>query len=370
MELTTQLKEELAAERARGDALELELTRAHACAESKMDDFAELLHQVLTEYIEVSPISNPALGHLEDHNEARCWLYDAHCPNAPELDDFANRMKYCFSCQAFNKVAPDPQSRVGELVNSLLFLLNRRQDQVHSAQQQLVQAERLAGLGEMAAGLAHEINTPVGIILSRLDCIRMEQADNMNETLTTDLEVISKHAQRLRRITSSLTSFARRHKIDKRPVVLQELLHELLEITGRMVHKGNVVVNTDLPDVPMTVFGDGTLIQQVFMNLIINARDAMPDGGHLNITGVIEEGHCILNFQDSGVGMPETILDKVFDPFFSTKEERGTGLGLSVSYGIIKDHGGRITVTSLEGTGSNFKISLPQHELQQGVAVA
>src|SRR5690606_33695637 len=119
----------------------------------------------------------------------------------------------------------------------------------------------------------------------------------------------------------------------------------LLEITNRMVHKSNVVVETMLPELPMTVFGDGTLIQQVFMNLIINARDAMPDGGELTITGSMTDEHCILEFTDYGIGMDEQTLGKIFDPFFSTKEERGTGLGLSVSYGIIKDHGGQISVT-------------------------
>jgi signal transduction histidine kinase len=144
--------------------------------------------------------------------------------------------------------------------------------------------------------------------------------------------------------------------------MLQELLRELLEITERLVQKSNVAVTTRLPDEPMLVFGDGTLLQQVFMNLIINARDAMPEGGQLDITGWIEEGECVLEFRDSGTGMDEATIKRIFDPFFTTKDTKGTGLGLSVSYGIVKDHGGKIEVESELGTGTVFRLALPYHE--------
>lgn len=373
MDELDRLREELAAEKNRSSQLESRVIlqeRALHTVDRKMENLTNMLYQVITGYNTATPFENPLLEAACGPAEARCWLHDPDCPNAPDLDNFTERMKVCANCEAFKLVAPDAFTKAGELINSMLFLLNRHHDQFKEAQAQLIQSERLASLGEMAAGLAHEINTPVGIILARLDCIQMEQAENLDVTLREDLEVVRRHATRLRRITSSLTSFARRHKIDKRPVVLQELLQEILDITERMVHKGNVVVEFELPGEPMTVFGDGTLIQQVFMNLVINARDAMPDGGQLIIDAQLEHDCHVLQFRDTGTGMDSDTRKRVFDPFFSTKEDRGTGLGLSVSYGIIKDLGGNIEVLSEPGAGSIFRVSIPRHHPEISAAIA
>lgn len=355
------LREELHAERARARVLELEIERAKAGSDLKMGNLAQLLMQALSD--EGSPVrfSNPALEHVANPEDARCWLHDPDCGRAPDMENFGKRMEVCSACDAFKRCAPDSYTRVGELVNAILFLLDRRHGQFKSAQEQLIQSEKLAGLGELAAGLAHEINTPTGIILARLDVMELDMK-TMSDTLKEDLGVIRRHAERLRRITSSLTSFARRHKIEKRAVLLQDLLRELLEITERLVQKGNVTISTKLPVEPMQIFGDGTLIQQVFMNLIINARDAMPEGGQLDITGWTENKQCVLEFRDSGTGMDEATMKRIFDPFFTTKDTRGTGLGLSVSYGIMKDHAGSIEVETELGTGTVFRLVLPTYE--------
>jgi two-component system NtrC family sensor kinase len=356
-----QLEAELKSERARARDMELELARVRNSGELKMTNLGQLLLEALAEETGNGRFNNPALEHLNNQDQARCWLHDPNCARAPDLDHFGARMELCSSCDAFKRTTPDSYTRLGELVNAVLFQLDRKHEQYKSAQEQLIQSEKLAGLGELAAGLAHEINTPTGIILARLDVMELDAA-NMPQTLREDLQVIRRHADRLRRITSSLTSFARRHKIEKRPVMLQELLRELLDITERLVEKGNVTVSSRMPAEAMQVFGDGTLIQQVFMNLIINARDAMPDGGHLDITGWIEGGECVLEFRDSGTGIDEETIKRIFDPFFTTKDTRGTGLGLSVSYGIMKDHGGRIEVESEVGVGTVFRLFLPYYE--------
>ena len=355
------LEAELKTERTRARDLEIELSRLRAASDSKMTTLGQLLLEALAEQTGTTKFTNPALEHVGNPEHARCWLHDHNCARAPEVENFGARMELCSACDAFKRCTPDPYTRLGELVNAVLFQLDRKHGQVRSAQEQLIQSEKLAGLGELAAGLAHEINTPTGIILARLDVMELD-ARKIPAAVREDLEVIRRHAERLRRITGSLTSFARRHKIEKRPVMLQELLPELLDITERLVQKGHVIVSTRMPAEAMMVFGDGTLIQQVFMNLIINARDAMPEGGRLDITGWIESGKCVLEFRDSGSGMDEATMKRIFDPFFSTKDTRGTGLGLSLSYGIMKDHGGQIEVESEPGSGSVFRLVLPFYD--------
>jgi C4-dicarboxylate-specific signal transduction histidine kinase len=272
------LEAELKSERRRTREMELELARAQTGGEIKMDSLAQLLLQALADDREAIRFVNPALEHIVNADTARCWLHDPNCGRAPEMDEFGERMQLCSTCDAFKRCAPDPYTRVGELVNAILFLLDRRQEQFRSAQEQLVQSEKLAGLGELAAGLAHEINTPTGIILARLEVMAMDGEAPIPDQIKEDLSVIRSHAERLRRITSSLTSFARRHKIEKRSVMLQELLYELLEITERLVQKSMVAVATRLPDEPMQVFGDGTLLQQVFMNLSSMRATQCPTG--------------------------------------------------------------------------------------------
>ena len=356
-----QLEAEVSAERARCQQMELALARAQAGADVKMTGLAQFLLESLTQEGASKSFENPALAHLDNPEEARCWLHDLDCPRVPGLESFGERMERCSECNVFKQSAPDSYTKLGELVNAILFLLERRHTQYRDAQEQLIQSEKLAGLGELAAGLAHEINTPTGIILARLDCMNLDSGDSIPSELKGDLEVIRSHADRLRKLTASLTSFARRHRIEKRPVVLQQVLVELLDIAERLIQKGNIELTAKLPEPLMVAFADGTLIQQVFMNLIINARDAMPDGGRLDISGWSQGNEHVLEFRDTGTGMEPEVMKRIFDPFFTTKDNRGTGLGLSVSYSILKDHAGRIEVDSEQGTGTVFRIILPKY---------
>ncbi|MBX7244230.1 MAG: hypothetical protein K1X53_01955 [Candidatus Sumerlaeaceae bacterium] len=370
------LRAELARERARAAALERELVAVRGETESQLSMLSRVLFNALDEDYEAPHFHNPLLDaqNLESPvdgppsaDAARCWLSDPNCERVADMDSLGDRIRFCSQCDAFHQATPDTFSRVGELLNGILHLLRDKHLKFTETQQQLVQSEKLAGLGELAAGLAHEINNPVGIILARLDCVELENAGKIPGELAEDLNVIRRHAERLRRITRSLTSFARRHKVEKRVVAVQTVLRELLEMIDRTMQRGNVVISLSVTDDPMPAFADATMVQQVFMNIILNARDAMPNGGELRISAFRRGEELVLEFQDNGMGMEKSVRDRVFDPFFTTKDERGTGLGLSVSYGIIKDHGGSIEVESEPGAGALFRIVLPMHrQLIQG----
>lgn len=357
-----QLKQELEHEKQLRAAAEAELQLVRGQVERRLDGMAQVLMRAIDDDGESAHFHNPDLDDGTFDGSARCWLYKDDCDRHEPGADFGQRIRTCSACDAFRHTATDPFSRVGELLNAILFLLRQKHQQFMDTQQQLIQSEKLAGLGELAAGLAHEINNPTGVILSRLDCMELDSQE-LPALVREDLEVIRRHAERLRRITKSLTSFARRHKVEKRVVILQDLLHELIDITERAMDRGNIFLHNDLPEDPMVAFADPVMIQQVFMNIILNARDAMPNGGELWIRGMIAKDNISMEFSDTGTGMDPLVRDRVFDPFFTTKEARGTGLGLSVSYGIIKDHGGTIDVQSELGMGATFRVVLPRHRL-------
>jgi signal transduction histidine kinase len=355
------LESELAREQKARARLEKQLEATRDGSGDRLESLARFLLDSIEDENFTGQFFNAAIDDLPDGAALRCWLEEGGCPNGrTDGKSLGERMRTCTECDAFQDVAPDPFTRLAELVNSVLFLLRRKHEHLSETRHQLVQSEKLAGLGELAAGLAHEINTPTGIILARLDCMNFDQDHHLPSGLRDDLKVIRRHAERLCRITRSLTAFARRHKIEKREVVLQDLLREVLEITERIVERSKVKIVVEMPGVPMKAFADATMIQQVFMNIMLNARDAMPSGGMLTVRGLPARDEWVIEFEDTGIGMDEYVRERVFDPFFTTKEARGTGLGLSVSYGIVKDHNGRIEVESRPGEGALFRVALPR----------
>jgi signal transduction histidine kinase len=357
-----EVEQELERERGRRIAAENALQQLRGRIDERVEAISRLLLQAIDDHGASTHFHNPAVDDEPFGDAVRCWLYNEDCAKHPHGAGFGDRIRICSECETFRGVAIDSFTRAGELLNAVLFLLHQRHRQFMDTQQHLVQSEKLAGLGELAAGLAHEINNPTGIILSRLDCMELDP-ESLPALIRDDLDVIRRHAERLQRITKSLTSFARRNKVEKRVVVLQDLLYELVEITERTMDKGNIFLRTELPEDPMVAFADPIMVQQVFMNIILNARDAMPNGGTLSIGGAIKTHEIVMTFKDTGSGMAPEVLARVFDPFFTTKETRGTGLGLSVSYGIVKDHGGQIEVESEPGAGALFRVSLPRHRL-------
>jgi signal transduction histidine kinase len=222
------------------------------------------------------------------------------------------------------------------------------------------QSEKLAALGTLAAGLAHELNNPIGIISTRAELMLLDaESRNVSEEMAEDLRVIHRHAQRVARIAQGLLSFSRSSSGKTGRVDLNQVVDETLLLVDKTIDKDGVLLRRGLaPDLP-PIWGDANELQQVVMNLVTNARDAVKGSGEIwietrDLAG--QAGGVQLIVRDTGPGIPPEILPKIFDPFFTTKAE-GTGLGLSISYGIVRDHQGTVDVRSTPGEGTTFVLT-------------
>lgn len=245
--------------------------------------------------------------------------------------------------------------------------------ELSEVQTRMVESGRLAAVGELAAGVAHELNNPLGGILGyvqydieRLDRWRDRalEADE-RQALTGHLRMIESATQRCRNIVSNLLAFAEAAGASKEMMSLNDVVRATLRVTGEQLRMRGIDVRVELDTRVPNVVGSPVQLQQVFMNIVVNARNAMDSGGILTIrTGVDEaSGGCRMafaSFEDSGRGIPAEELERVWEPFFTTRDVgQGTGLGLSVSYGIVHEHGGEIEVESEVGRGSTFTVSIP-----------
>src|SRR5262245_785033 len=222
------------------------------------------------------------------------------------------------------------------------------------------QAEKLAALGTLAAGLAHELNNPIGIISSRAELMLLEaESAPLSPDVAEDLRVIHRHAQRVARIAQGLLSFSRHSPGERGRVDLNQVVDETLLLVEKMIVKDGITLRRALaPGLPQ-IWGDANALQQVVMNLVTNARDEVRGGGEISVaTSAAAEppGSVQLTVRDTGPGIPPEILPKIFDPFFTTKAE-GTGLGLSISYGIVREHQGTVDVHSAPGQGTTFVLT-------------
>jgi PAS domain S-box-containing protein len=223
------------------------------------------------------------------------------------------------------------------------------------------QADKLAALGTLSAGIAHEINNPIGIITSRVEVMLLEaESEELPAEMRKDLEVILRHARRVASITQGLLSFARQSSGMRAAVNLNRVVEEMLQLVRKDMDSAQVRVTLRRHEALPEIMADANAIGQVLLNLLTNARRAMPDGGEITIeTGYDPETRSVrLVVCDTGTGIAPEVLPKIFDPFFTTKSD-GTGLGLSVSHGIIHDHQGSVDVESEVGKGTTFTVTLP-----------
>ncbi len=227
-------------------------------------------------------------------------------------------------------------------------------------QQELYLSSRLASIGELAAGVAHQINNPLTGILGFSERLLRKSTD---KEATRDLERIHNEAARTAKIVQNLLTFARRHKPKKEYADINDILQKALELRAYELKTGNIEVALDLaPDLPQAI-ADFNQIEEVFLNLILNAEQAMIEthhGGKLSIKTRQTKDYIRISFADDGPGIPAEHLDRLFDPFFTTRGEKGgTGLGLSICHGIVTEHEGKIYAKSKPGKGSTFFVELP-----------
>ncbi|HEY1790862.1 MAG TPA: ATP-binding protein, partial [Verrucomicrobiae bacterium] len=252
----------------------------------------------------------------------------------------------------FNKMTENVRQSRAELEKTV--------ETLKTTQEQLIQSEKLSAVGEFVAGVAHELNNPLAAVTGFAELLRETDLDTQYRR---QLDLIFKAAQRCQKIVQSLLSFARRHPVERKSVSPNELVEAVLEIVAYPLRTGNVEVTTNLdPNLP-AVMADGHQIQQVLLNIINNARQALEarqPGSKIAISTAVHGSNVRYTIQDNGPGIAPENLRRIFDPFFTTKEVgKGTGLGLSLCYGIIKEHGGDIRVESSPGKGATFFVELP-----------
>jgi two-component system NtrC family sensor kinase len=258
----------------------------------------------------------------------------------------------------------EDQMEAYKKIVSLNETLNSYVDELERTQKQLIQVEKMKSLGQLSASIAHEINNPLAGLLVYT---RLLQKSILNSSLDRNkaLDILSKmdlaitHSSKL---VSNLLDFARQKPPDLKPIEISKIIDHAISLVGHQAQLTKIkLIREETPSLPL-VKGDSGQLQQVLINLIVNAIQAMPNGGELKIISFTDGGLVKVAIQDIGEGIPPENMDKLFTPFFSTKDEvKGVGLGLAVSYGIIQSHGGNIEVQSQFGKGSTFTVSLPPY---------
>jgi signal transduction histidine kinase len=267
----------------------------------------------------------------------------------------------------------DIQSRdeIGQLstsFNDMADELMARERSLKSAQLALVQSEKMAALGTLSAGLAHEVKNPLSAVLgyAQLSKRKLTQPD----VLKKHLDTIESETRRCNEIISNLMQFSRQEKGEFTDVTVNEVIEKSVGIVDHQLGLNNVQVKMQLAsDIPK-IIGNPNQLQQVLMNLAINAQQAMePDGGTVDIATYFDDNKVYISVSDTGPGISEDVAEKIFEPFYTTKAAgEGTGLGLSVTYGIIRDHKGDIRVEKADSGGARFIIELPLHITREPVA--
>jgi len=259
----------------------------------------------------------------------------------------------------------DQYQRLEVTINQLRSMqveLNERMEAQRSAENRLIQAAKLAAVGEMAAGIAHELNNPLTSVMGFAE-LALEEIPATSDT-RKDLEMVVRESVRARDVVRRLLDFARQSESTRSRASLNEVVEDVVALSRHLIHTSGVELILDLKESLPWVTMDANQIKQVLLNLVHNALQAMPDGGEMEISTmtVARDGRdgALVSVRDTGVGITQLNQSRIFEPFFTTKgDQGGTGLGLSVTYGIVTDHGGQIDVESQPGKGSLFNVWLP-----------
>jgi signal transduction histidine kinase/CheY-like chemotaxis protein len=252
-----------------------------------------------------------------------------------------------------------------QYAENLEQMVEDRTAELRSTQNMLLRSEKLASVGRFARGIAHEINNPLNPILLLLESIS-EDIQSGNEIDPRDIQEMLHSARRISRTVDRLLQFTRKQseaQPDVEQLHIANVLENVIALSQKFFQQDGISIFTELDPLPV-IYGNRDQLEQVFLNLMLNAKDAMKRGGVLTIQSFTHENQVIVRFKDTGSGIPPEIIDKIFEPFTSGKET-GNGLGLFISYGIVQNHNGTIDVTSKRGEGTLFTLTFPMVENRQ-----
>jgi signal transduction histidine kinase len=292
-----------------------------------------------------------------DAPDARCWQVMALCRGPEDHLPARIEIESCLECSVFQLSCPDKLTELGESFNNLMFLLQEGAEQFGRLRAQMVEKDKMAALGQIAAGVAHEVGNPLSSISSIVQILKRRPAAG---PMAEQLDLIQSHIQRISAIVRQLVTMARPSSENWEPVDVGQVLEEAVRLVSFDRRARNVEIDFPRPASLTRTCGLRGELQQVFINLSLNAMDAMPAGGKLRIRAESTRGTIVLRFQDTGCGIPTETGRRIFEPFFTTKQPgEGAGLGLAVTYGIIQKHGGTIDFNSAPGEGTEFIVEIP-----------
>ncbi len=305
--------------------------------------------------------SSAANGHAEPYTESHQYSTGAPIGRAPrDSRNASSSEETSAGGERMLNIAITPLvSREFEHIGRLILF----QDVTERTEleRRLVQTDKLTSIGVLAAGVAHEVNTPLAVISSYSQMLAKQLADD--EKKAGILDKIAKQTFRASEIVNSLLSFSRTATTSFQSTQLNGVIDETLVLIGPQLEKARVSINKHLADDLPSIRGNAGKLQQVFLNLFLNARDAMPEGGTLTLETTCDADNVYVRIADTGQGISPEIASRIFDPFYTTKVPgKGTGLGLSISYGIVREHGGMIEVSSRPGEGAVFTLTIPREQ--------
>jgi signal transduction histidine kinase len=243
-------------------------------------------------------------------------------------------------------------------------------NELQERQEQLLQSRKIAAIGTLTSGIAHELNNPINNIFLTAEALKEDFHELSEEDALSLVQDVLSQSERAAEIVRELLDFSRSERPEFETVAIPALLNDTVKLVRNQLMLNGIELRHDIPETLPIISGDRKSLRQAFLNLLINAIQAMPGGGTLSIRAYVPNGEPWLkvDVEDTGKGIPPENLSRIFEPFFTTKEVgRGTGLGLSVTYGILEKHGGRVEVASVVGQGSTFTVSLP---IRQGLPAA
>jgi signal transduction histidine kinase len=298
------------------------------------------------------------------NTDLRCWLLAGTLCGESEARELAEKRKTCEECEVYGLARPDLVSKLAEVFNSVMALIQEKAYELSETKRQVLQADRLASIGEFAAGLAHEINNPLDGILS---CIARLERDPANLSQNMEyLKLMHAGIKRISTVMQHLLEYSQKRYLHLESTDVHAVIENVVALIRPFVKENALSLEFEFgEDVPL-VRGDRYYLEQAFLNLALNAVAATPEGGTITfrtrLDGFNEAGRrfVAVDVIDTGAGIAPAHLDKIFEPFFTTKEPgKGTGLGLAIVKSIIEEHQGRITVESALELGTTVSVLIP-----------